>query len=397
MALLTLEDLRPLLDQFQGDGLMVTCYADLSTAPPLAGRWPGPFKAKAAAIKEMLGDDPKAWQQFEPSFQGIVRALDTADARHARGMAVFAARQRGFFQSFALDVPVENELVVHEAPYLVPLLQALCRQREYLVVLTDTHRGRLYAATPGSVRLLREIEEAVPRRQHSAGERWGKEQATIARHREDRILHYQKDLTELVEKAWAEHPFQGLVLLGEHEVVEHFRKRLPQRLAAQVVHEDPHSWTDKPLAIEEEIRSILTEVLQGRDEHLLEDLNQRLRDGYGVATGAREVIEAIEKGRVGPRGHGYLVFGPDPREVVARCTACRSLWVEVPATCPRCQTACVEASLWEELLLLALRHNLAVHFMRGHPAMARCGGVAAVLSGPEPAGSSPRAAPPAAH
>jgi hypothetical protein len=37
------------------------------------------------------------------------------------------------------------------------------------------------------------------------------------------------------------------------------------------------------------------------------------------------VIEALEKGRIGPRGHGYLVFGPDPREVVARCTACQSL------------------------------------------------------------------------
>jgi hypothetical protein len=125
--------------------------------------------------------------------QAIGRALETPEARHALGMAIFAALQRGFFQSDALDVPVENELVVHETPYLVPLLQALCRQREYLMVLTDTHRGRLYAATPGGVRLLQEIEEEVPSRQHSAEECWGKEQATIARHREDRILHYQKE------------------------------------------------------------------------------------------------------------------------------------------------------------------------------------------------------------
>jgi hypothetical protein len=288
MASLMLEDLQPLLDQFRGDGLMVTCYADLSTAPGAAAPWPGPSKARAAAIKEMLADDTQAWQQFDLNFQGVVRALGAADARHTRGMAVFAALQRGFFQSFALNVPFENELVVHDTPYLVPLLQVLCKQREYLVVLTDTHRGRLYATTPGRVRLLREVEEEVPRRQHSAGERWGKEQATIARHREDRILHYQKDLLELVEKAWADHPFQGLVLLGEHEVLEHFRKRLPPRLAAQVVHEGAHSWTDKPLAIEEEIRSMLTEAIQAREEHHLEDFKQRLRQGYGVAAGPAE-------------------------------------------------------------------------------------------------------------
>lgn len=385
MALLRLKDLRPLLDQFQGEGLLVSCYADLAANAATATRWPGPLKVKATAIKEELSGDPQAWQQFESNFQAIGRALSAADARHSRGMAVFAALQRGFFQTFALDVPVENELVMHEAPYLVPLLQTLFRQREYLVVLTDSHRGRLYASRPGSVRLLQEIEEAVPRRQHSAGERWGKEQATIARHREDRILHYQKDLVELVEKAWSEHPFGGLVLLGEHEVLEYFRKRLPPRLAAAVIHEASHAWTDKPKAIESEIEAILTETLQTRQEHVLEGLKERLREGYGVAAGPAEVIEAIEKGRVGSRGYGYLVFGPDPREVVARCTVCRSLWVEMPTTCPRCQASCVEANLVEELLLLALRHELAVHFVKGDPELVRRGGVAAVLARQAPA------------
>jgi hypothetical protein len=165
------EDLRSLLDQFRGDGLMVSCYADGITARGLAARRPSPFKAKVSAIKEILIDDARAWRQFKRNFQVIGRALSASESRRAQGMAVFAALQRGFFQSIALDVAVENELVVHEAPYLVPLLQALCKQREYLVVLTDTHRGRLYAATTGGIRLLQEIEEAVPRRQHSSGER----------------------------------------------------------------------------------------------------------------------------------------------------------------------------------------------------------------------------------
>jgi hypothetical protein len=198
---------------------------------------------------------------------------------------------------------------------------------------------------------------------------------------------------DLVEKAWSEHLFQGLILLGEHEVLEHFRKRLPPRLAAQVVHESAHSWTDEPLAIREEIRDVLTETLHAQEEHLVNDIKQRLQEGGAVATGPGGVIEAIEKGRVGPRGHGYLVFGPDPREIVGRCTACRSLWPEVPATCPRCQAPVVEASLWEELLLLALRHDLAAHFVRASPELVRCGGVAAVLARSESVGRTPVARP----
>lgn len=385
--LLTLARLRPVLDEsrFKGDGLMVSCYADLSPGPGFTPAWPGRFKSKVTAVKKMLADEPQAWREVEGNIQAVGRALEAPEA-NARGMAVFSAHQRGFFESFALDVPPGNELVVHEGPYLVPLLEALYRQREYLVVLTDTHRGRLYAATPGGVRLLREIEEEVPRRQHSAGERWGKEQATIARHREDRILHYFKDLAELVEKAWADHPFRGLVLLGEHEVLEHLRTRLPPRLAAHVVHEGPHAWTDSPLAIDGGVRAAAEGASRAHEGQVLDDLKRRLREGYAVAAGPAEVIEAIEKGGVGPRGHGYLVFGPDPREVVGRCTACRSLLVDVPATCPRCQAACVEASLWEELLLLSLRHDLAAYCVQSDPELVRRGGVAAVLAKPEPAG-----------
>jgi len=376
---LTHASLQPLLDQLQGEGTMVSCYADLSIIPGVP-RWPGLFKAKTGALKELFTGDQRSWQQIEQNLAAIGRALEAPEARNARSMAVFSALQRGFFQCYPLDVPVENELVVHEAPYLVPLLMALHRQREYLVVLTDTHRGRLYTATVGNVRLLQEIQEEVPSRQHSVGERWGKEQATIARYRENCILHYHKDLVGLIEKAWAEQPFQGILLFGEHEILEHLRKRLPARLAAQVVHEGAHAWTDKPLAVAEAVRATLADVEQVRDKRLLEGLEDRLSQGHAIAAGPGAVIEALQSGRVGCRGYGYLVLGPDPREAVARCTACRSLFVQMPSSCPRCQAPCVDANLWEEILLLAWRHDIAVHGVKSNESLARCDGIAAVLT-----------------
>jgi len=378
--MLTLANLQPLAGQFKGEGLLVSCYADLSR-PENAVRWKVPFKVKATAIMEMLADNPQAQRQFEDNFEALDRALETPELRHSRGLAVFSARQRGFFQAFALEVPVENELVVDQSPYLVPLLQVISRQREYLVVLTDTHRGRLFAASPGRVRLLQEIEEAVPSRQHSAGERWGKQQATIARHREDRILHYQKDLLERIEKAWAEIPFQGIVFLGEHEVLEHLRKQLPPRLAAQVVSERPQAWTEKPLAVSEGVCAALADLDQANERRLLEGLEERLSQDHDViARGPREVVEALQKGRIGPRGHGFVVLGPDPRETVARCSACRSLFVDMPTTCPRCQAPCVDASLWEEIMMQALRHDIAVQCVKAEGVLARHGGVAALAT-----------------
>jgi hypothetical protein len=378
MAALTLADMQVLLDQFKGDGLMVSCYADLSIERGFQSRWSRAFKAKADALKKALPNDARAWQACEQNLEAIHRALDGPEARHAQGMAVFSGAQRGFFHAIALDVLVENELVVNEAPYLVPLLQVLYQQGEYLIVHTDTHQGCLYAAHSGAARLLQEIDEAVPKRQHSAGERWGKQQATIARHREDRILHYQKKLVHLIKETWATHSFRGLVLLGEHEIVEHLRKRLPARLTAQIIGEAPHCWTDEPLA-DGAIRDVLEDALQARERRILEEVRDRLRQGYAIAAGPEEVVDALQNGQVGPRGFGYLVLGPDPRDAVTRCTACRFLSVEMPERCLRCRAPCVEANLWEEILLLALRHQIDAHFVGVDAVLARYGGVVGVL------------------
>jgi hypothetical protein len=379
MAALTLADVEVLFGQFKGEGLLVSCYADLSVERGFQSRWPGPFKAKAGAIKKNLGDDHRAWQTCVQNLEAIQRALEGPEARQAQGMAVFSAVQRGFFRSIPLDLPVENDLIIHQAPYLVPLLELLHRQREYLVVHTDTHRGRLYAARSGAVRLLHEIEETVPKKQHSAGERWGKQQATIARHREHRILHYQKDLVRLIEETWASRSLRGLVLVGEHEVLEHLRKRLPARLACRVIAEAPHPWIEEPEPADGVIHEVLEEALQAREGQILAEAHGRLQQGYAIAAGARAVVDALQNGRVGPRGFGYLVLGPDPREAVARCTACRSLSLEMPTTCPRCQAPCVDANLWEEMLLFALRHETEVHFVKTGTDLDRCGGVVAVL------------------
>ncbi len=123
----------------------------------------------------------------------------------------------------------------------------------------------------------------------------------------------------------------------------------------------------------------MTEAAQANETRLLADLEERLLQGYGVAAGSTAVIEALQSGRIGPRGHGYLVLGPDLREAVARCTGCRALSTELVATCPRCQASCVEASLWEELLLFALRHDITAHSVKQCPSLTACGGLAAVL------------------
>jgi hypothetical protein len=378
MSGITLSDLNPLLAQFAGEGTVLSCYADLGVREAFRPVWEAPFKAGSDRLWKAIGEDGRARQELDENLSSVQRGLEAATADGARWAAVFAAARRNFLLIHPLDVPVETDLVLDRSPYLVPLLEAIARRREYLAVYTNTHRGRLYAATPGEVKLLQEIDGEVPRKQHSAGERWGYSQATIARHREECILHYHKELVHELEKAWDTGRHAGLMLLGEHVVLEHLRPVLPKRLAARIVREATEAGYEPTSKVEETIRTLAAELYAG--EQIPSEFWDRLREGKAVATGPRAVIDAIQNGRIAPGGHGYLVFGPDPRETAGRCVACRSLSTEVLGPCPKCGAPCAPGNLWEELLLTALQHRIAAHFIQDPRRLAPQGGVVAMLA-----------------
>ena len=105
------------------------------------------------------------------------------------------------------------------------------------------------------------------------------------------------------------------------------------------------------------------------------------KDHYAVAVGAAAVVEALQAGRLSPRAEGgELLLTGDPGEAVGRCSACRRLSMEAPAACPRCGAPMEEANLWEELLVVCLRHRLPVVFVGPAKELLRYGGVAAFLS-----------------
>jgi len=216
---ITLAGLQPLLDQFTGEGKVLSFYADLGVSEGFRHNWEAPFRVRADAMLKAIAGDGPARRELEENIAAVRAALESRTAADGRWVAVFSAAQRGFFLAIPLDVPVETDLVLDRSPYLVPLLAAIHRRRQYLVLHTDTHRGRVYAATPGTVRLLAEFDEDVPQHQRSAGY-----PATIARHREDCILHYRKELVRELEQITTAEHYDGIVLLGEHEVLEHVRK-----------------------------------------------------------------------------------------------------------------------------------------------------------------------------
>ncbi len=367
-----------LLDRPRRRGMVVSCYADMTADEARSPRWRTHLENEARTIRLGLAGDPEALGEFEARYEAIRCALESPDARHGKGMAVFAGPE-GHPLSLSADEPYANYLVVDERPYLIPLLVAEHRRREYLVVETDSHRGRIHAAGPGRSRLLGEFDAEIPRKQRSSGERWGWKQSAIDRHPKGLINHHWDDLARAVEKAWDAHRFRGIVLLGEHEVLENFRARLPKRLAGRVVREVPHSWRDDPTGIGEVLAPIVAEAIRDEEERLLTDAVGRQREGLALAAAPQEVLTALADGQVAD-----ILLGPDPGELASHCTGCGSTFAFARDTCPYCAARCERTRLWQEIASMAARHDVPVHFLDADPRLAELGGVAALLARDEP-------------
>ena len=379
----TQDAIQVLLDHPKGQEMIVSCYADTSMTDGFQRHWLQRLKNEAGAIEQKLKDDHQARARFARDLAAIRHALEDPAVQRTRGMALFSASDQGLFRAFSLSVPVKDRLVLAETPYLVPLLEVMHRQRRYLLVVTDSHRGQLYEAAWGHTRLLQQIKEAVPRRQRSAGERWGKQQATIARHREDRLLHYRKALAGAIEQVWPTAPFRGLILLGDQETVDALRPSLGSAIASRIVHIGPYSWAQKKPDLDAAVQEVLDAALRAHDAELVQEFERRLHEHYLIAAGPQEVMNALRNGQVAHPG--YLVLEPDRGQMAARCMRCESVFTTtIYVTCPVCQGACEKVNLWQEILLFAARHNIVAHVVEDHSTLAQHGGVAAVLSRQEP-------------
>lgn len=379
MAAIALNDLTPLLAQFRGEGQVLSCYVDLAGADGFRPRWEARLDAAADAIRKTFGDDASRLG-FDGNLTAVRNAIKSAEPSEGRWLAVFSAQQRGFFGTFSLDMPVATELVTDQSPYLVPLLTATHRRREYLAVHTDVHRAQLYSAAPGKTQLINELSADVPAKQHSSGETWGQNQSFIVRHRDDAISHFRKELVHAIERAWAETRYAGLMLMGAHPALEHLRKALPPRLCARVEKETPASWYEQPAEFVAALQEIVMQAFREDEAKAVEGIWDRLAANRAVVTGASAVLDAIQSGKIQPGGHGYLLLGPDSRETVGRCARCHTLAVDTPNTCTRCQGECAVASLWEEALLMALRHGIQAYFVDDVKKLAPYGGLVAALA-----------------
>lgn len=366
-------ELDELLSLEDGEPLFLSVYLDTSVNPD-GQRTYGVFLKKKTSLMTKL-QRHKRGETGVRELRENIRRLEAYLAEHlkseTRGLALFCSTRRGYFKALELPVPVRNKFAVSTSPNLDVLIELVEESRHYAITVLDQHSGRIFSLhlsdRPGPETSL---SQNVPGRTKVGGF----SQMRYQRHRKDRIQHFMRDFAEQLERFDRREKPQGLVLLGTHENVSEFKRRLPRHLLEKVVltrgipaHEDEQDLISQ-------VRRFVEQIEAQESHAALSQFYDRLCQDYLTVVGLDETLFNLQMGKVERlfvtdrlAGRGY------------RCINCDFVFCRNVHKCPYCTGPAEAVDIRNRIEKLAELHGAQLELLDEPSFLDELGGVGGML------------------
>lgn len=324
-------------------------------------------RARAAASGTLAAD--LDWIEEQTS---MLVAQTRQSAPH--GVALFACGAIGLRELVEVDAALDPCFVVDARPYVRPLADAVAATPAALVVFVDAERARL-------IPLGDDTEEVVLTDEVEGHHRRGG-WALLAQSRYRRRLEQQRTrhfdavadaLGHIAERGGAER----IVLAGPTEAVAGFLGRLPQPLAAHVAGTVSGAAWEPARLIAGRAAEVLRHAAQGDAALAVEHVLTEAAKGGRAVAGLAPTLDAVMRGSV-----RRLFLLKTFRERGATCDHCGALAGTPVTSCPMCGRPPRPVELGEAMVERVTAAGGAVETLADNAALARQGGVAALLRYP---------------
>lgn len=378
MTPITRPELEILLDSPDCQDYVVSAFADLRVRDGFRSFVDVHVRNQARAAHGALSE-AEARKALDANLGAIERAIANADSS-AKGLAVFSGADRNLFHTVTLHFPVENELVIDEDPFVLPLLERWYGDPNYLVAVVDTHHLHLFEAYSGVPEEVKEIDRDIPEMQRDKPRLTYKKR--FAKTFDERLHSLEDDaflkgIAESITEHWKTGAFSGLILLGSSTNTSAVRRLLDKVINAQVVEQHSQTMTSKPADVADDVARVMDQWRTRREGEILGELRQRWKEDHLVANGPTDVLDALQQGRA-----VQIVIGPRRDLAGSVCVDCGYRFGASTAKCVYCQAQTRSVNAVQEILRMAMRHRVPLHLFDRHrpeDPLAHVGGVAALL------------------
>ena len=252
-----------------------------------------------------------------------------------RSVALFSCAPEGFLRAYSLAIPVRNQVVIGDRPYVNPLASLLDFFGGYGVALVDKQGARMFSFHLGELTeqegILGEAIRHTKRGGASSkpGNRGGV--AGQTRYEDEIEERNMRDVADFAAKFFSDNNVRRVLIGGTDENIALLRSQLPKSWQSLVVGTFPMSMTASKVDVLERVLQIGREVEFQKEEQVLKKLvTGAAKDQKGVLD-LDGTLGAVHDGRVlmlviqdGYKASGYC------------CTGCGYVTSQELEACPFC-------------------------------------------------------------
>ena len=328
--MLNREELKEIAKMTSGDAYFVSLF--LNTNPITNTKNNYAIHAKNMLKKTAERLDKSVTKRIQGDLKKINAYILANKRIFKKGLAILSSQEKEFWKEFHLSLPIKNEIIIDNTPYIKPLLDILDNYQRYAILLVGKDSARLFVIHLGEIEEYTEVHtDDVPGR-HKKGGWYALSEKSYERHINYHVGLHLKDVIKKLDM-FLSREYVGRVLLGgSEEAVTKVRSMLPQKLQDKVIGTFQAEMFANSNEILKKAEPLLRDSERKKDEKTVNDLLTKAMKNEAAVIGIEDVLHASQEGRI-----MKLIFLKDFKKSGLTCENCGFLTVQSVSDCPYCK------------------------------------------------------------
>ena len=328
--MLNREELKEIAKMTTGDAYFVSLYLNTNPMTNIKNNYVIHVKNMFKKTAEQLDKD------VTKRIQGDMKKINSYILSNKRifkkGLAILSSQEKELWKEFHLSIPIKNEIIIDNTPYIKPLLDILDNYQRYAILLVGKDSARLFIIHLGEIEEYTEVHTDDVPGKHKKGGWYALAEKSYERHIDYHVGLHLKDVIKKLD-VFLSHEYVGRLLLGgSEEAVTKVRGMLPQKLAEKVIGTFQAEMFAHSNEILKKAEPLLRASQRKKDEKTVDDLLTKAMKNEAAVIGIEDVLHATQEGRI-----MKLLFLKDFKKSGLTCGNCGFLTVQTVSNCPYCK------------------------------------------------------------
>ncbi len=330
----------------------------------------GGLKGRIDTIRSLLSGDAAETEHFEENLKLVEKWL-SEHVWETDGVCLFVCWALDYVQAYPLTVAVPDLLWMDSSPYIRPLAELQDEYENFVVVAADNTASRIFFVTSARVDQDARIKGDIKNNVKKGG--WS--QKRYERRRINDLVHYSKEIVDILTEMDQKEKFDRIFLVGSQETMVQIESALTPPLAAKLAGTKNVDFSAGDDQIFDTAFDLFFVAEREAEAKLWDKIKNEYCKGGLAVTGPEEVLKAAAVGRV-----EKLAVTRDAKLAGTRCRDCENLSAGELKKCKICGSADVfPVDLVNELVELLALSSAEADFVDPIQGLSEAGEVAALL------------------